>query len=79
MSAMKRGTCCIATSPTSISRLNVLWRFTKSKALSIKEPSSLPMARETAWAGFSGARLCLALTKLTKPFKGHLNVKKEIT
>ena len=40
MSAMKRGTCCIATSPTSISRLNVLWRFTKSKALSIKEPGA---------------------------------------
>ena len=40
MSAMKRGTCCIATSPTSISRLNVLWRFTKSKARRIKEPGA---------------------------------------
>ena len=34
------------------------------------------MARETAWAGFSGARHSLAYTKQTKPFKGHLNINK---
>jgi hypothetical protein len=34
------------------------------------------MARETAQVGFSGARHSLAYTKQTKPFKGHLNVKK---
>jgi hypothetical protein len=34
------------------------------------------MARETAWAGFPGARHSLASNKTNKPFKGHLNINK---
>jgi hypothetical protein len=34
------------------------------------------VARETAQAGFSGARHSLASNKTNKPFKGHLNINK---